>query len=80
MNQVLTDLKESRKESKPVVFSGEMVDITTGDGRIMRVNKELAQVETYHSPPSSDMSNRTMFQQGQFLIDPNAMKATSRIK
>jgi hypothetical protein len=26
------------------------------------------------------MSNRTMFQQGQFLIDPNAMKATSRIK
>lgn len=79
IDQALTDLKESRKKPEPIVFSGEMVEIKTADGRIMRVNKELTQVETYNSPPPSEMSDRTMFQEGRFIIDPNAMKATSRI-
>jgi len=78
IDQALTDLKESRKTQEPVIFSGETVEIEV-NGKVMKVAKELVDVQTYNAPPPKEMSDRRMFMDSGFMIDPNSMKATSRI-
>lgn len=78
IDQALTDLKESRKVQEPIKFSGETVEIEV-NGKVMKVPIELTKVDTYNSPPPKEMSDRRMFFEAGNFIDPNAMKATSRI-